>query len=46
MTIKFNHNTFGPIVATIVSISECGTMLVSHAYGQSLVKRGFHVSLD
>ena len=46
MTIKFNHSTYGPIVATIVSISEGGTMLVSHAHGQALVKRGFHVSLD
>ena len=46
MTIKFNHNTFGIITATIVSISAGGLMLVSHAHGQSLVKRGFHVSQD
>ena len=46
MTIKFNHSTFGIITATIVSISEGGTMLVSHKHGQSLLKRGFHVSLD
>lgn len=46
MTIKFNHSTFGQITATIVSVSEGGTMLVSHKHGESLVKNGFHVSVD
>jgi len=46
MTIKFDHSTFGTITATIVSVSEGGTMLVSHKYGESLVKRGFHVSVE
>ena len=46
MTIKFDHSTFGTITATIVSVSAGGTMLVSHKHGDSLVKNGFHVSVD
>ena len=46
MTIKFDHNSFGTITATIVSVWADGTILVSHKRGESLVKRGFHVSVD